>query len=227
MKSEMTGNNNTNGPSKNKASLLGNNNQNRPNNPGIVPKEEHDPSQRQTPTLQNIVSTVNLNCQLDLKTIALHARNAEYNPRRFAAVIMRLREPKTTALVFSSGKMVCTGAKNEEQSKTAARKYARIIQKLNFDVQFTGFKIQNIVGSSDVKFPIDLENISNRHNEYCSYEPEIFPGLVYRMMEPKIVLLIFVSGKLVLTGAKKKEDIELAFEKIYPVLIDAKKKQFV
>ncbi len=61
------------------------------------------------PTLQNIVATVNLDCRLDLKTIALHARNAEYNPKRFAAVIMRIREPKTTALIFASGKMVVTG----------------------------------------------------------------------------------------------------------------------
>ncbi|XP_054806233.1 TATA-box-binding protein isoform X3 [Prosopis cineraria] len=74
------------------------------------------------PTLQNIVSTVNLDCKLDLKAIALQARNAEYNPKRFAAVIMRIREPKTTALIFASGKMVCTGAKSEQQSKLAARK---------------------------------------------------------------------------------------------------------
>ena len=66
------------------------------------------------PTLQNIVATVNLDCRLDLKTIALHARNAEYNPKRFAAVIMRIREPKTTALIFASGKMVVTGAKSEQ-----------------------------------------------------------------------------------------------------------------
>merc|ERR1712153_213283 len=84
--------------------------------PGIVPQ------------LQNIVSTVNLACPLDLKKIALHARNAEYNPKRFAAVIMRIRDPRTTALIFSSGKMVCTGAKSEEDSRLAARKYARIIQ---------------------------------------------------------------------------------------------------
>lgn len=90
--------------------------------PGIVPQ------------LQNIVSTVNLGCKLDLKKIALHARNAEYNSKRFAAVIMRIREPRTTALIFSSGKMVCTGAKSEEQSRLAARKYARIVQKLGFDV---------------------------------------------------------------------------------------------
>ena len=138
---------------------------------------------------------------------------------------MRLREPKTTALIFASGKMVCTGAKNEEESKTAARKYARIIQKLGFAVSFTNFTIQNIVGSVDVKFPIDLEFISNKHHEFCSYEPEIFPGLVYRMIDPKIVLLIFVSGKLVLTGAKKKVDIDMAFQKIYPVLLDARKRK--
>ena len=85
-------------------------------------------------SFRNIVSTVNLSCKLDLKKIALHARNAEYNPKRFAAVIMRIREPRTTALIFSSGKMVCTGAKSEEDSRLAARKYARIIQKLGFPV---------------------------------------------------------------------------------------------
>lgn len=79
------------------------------------------------PTLQNIVATVNLSARLDLKTIALHARNAEYNPKRFAAVIMRIREPKTTALVFASGKMVVTGAKSEDDSRLASRKYARIV----------------------------------------------------------------------------------------------------
>lgn len=115
---------------------------------------------------------------------------------------MRLREPKTTALIFASGKMVCTGAKNEEASRIASRKYARIIQKLGFQVQFSNFKIQNIVASCDVKFPIDLEYISSMQSDFCSYEPEIFPGLVYRMLDPKIVLLIFVSGKVVLTGAK-------------------------
>lgn len=83
---------------------------------------------------RNIVSTVNLGCPLDLKRIALQARNAEYNPKRFAAVIMRIRNPRTTALIFGSGKMVCTGAKSEEDSLQAARRYARVIQKLGFPV---------------------------------------------------------------------------------------------
>ena len=175
------------------------------------------------PTLQNIVATVNLDCRLELKTIALHARNAEYNPKRFAAVIMRIREPKTTALIFASGKMVVTGAKSEDDSKLAARKYARIIQKLGFNAKFTDFKIQNIVGSCDVKFPIRLEGLAYAHGTFSSYEPELFPGLIYRMVKPKIVLLIFVSGKIVLTGAKQREEIYKAFEAIYPVLSEFRK----
>ena len=131
------------------------------------------------PQLQNIVSTVNLGCKLDLKKIALHARNAEYNPKRFAAVIMRIREPRTTALIFSSGKMVCTGAKSEDQSRLAARKYARIVQKLGFEAKFLDFKIQNMVGSCDVKFPIRLEGLVLTHSQFSSYEPELFPGLIY------------------------------------------------
>ncbi|WOK95622.1 hypothetical protein Cni_G04329 [Canna indica] len=177
------------------------------------------------PTLQNIVSTVNLDCKLDLKAIALQARNAEYNPKRFAAVIMRIREPKTTALIFASGKMVCTGAKSEHQSKLAARKYARIIQKLGFPAKFKDFKIQNIVGSCDVKFPIRLEGLAYSHGAFCSYEPELFPGLIYRMKQPKIVLLIFVSGKIVITGAKVRDETYTAFENIYPVLTEFRKNQ--
>uniref|UniRef100_A0A087Y9X7 TATA box binding protein n=1 Tax=Poecilia formosa TaxID=48698 RepID=A0A087Y9X7_POEFO len=170
------------------------------------------------PTLQNIVSTVNLGCKLDLKTIALRARNAEYNPKRFAAVIMRIREPRTTALIFSSGKMVCTGAKSEEESRLAARKYARVVQKLGFPAKFLDFKIQNMVGSCDVKFPIRLEGLVLTHQQFSSYEPELFPGLIYRMIKPRIVLLIFVSGKVVLTGAKVRAEIYEAFENIYPIL---------
>ncbi|KAI9296594.1 TBP-domain-containing protein [Neoconidiobolus thromboides FSU 785] len=175
------------------------------------------------PTLQNIVATVNLECRLDLKTIALHARNAEYNPKRFAAVIMRIREPKTTALIFSSGKMVVTGAKSENDSRLASRKYARIVQKLGFQAKFSDFKIQNIVGSCDVKFPIRLEGLAYSHGHFSSYEPELFPGLIYRMVKPKIVLLIFVSGKIVLTGAKVRSEIYQAFEAIYPVLTEFRK----
>jgi transcription initiation factor TFIID TATA-box-binding protein len=183
------------------------------------------------PKLQNIVSTANLCCKLDLRHIALQARNAEYNPKRFAAVIMRIKEPKTTALIFSSGKMVCTGAKSEEESRKAARKFAKIIKSLGFQVEFKEFKVQNIVGSCDIRFKIHLTKLNTAlgglndkaknhkgRKFICHYEPEAFPGLIYHMTQPEIVLLIFVSGKIVLTGAKQKEEIYQAFHKIFPLL---------
>jgi transcription initiation factor TFIID TATA-box-binding protein len=176
------------------------------------------------PCLQNIVSTADLKCKLNLREIALRAKNAEYNPKRFAAVIMRIKEPKTTALIFASGKMVCTGAKNEENSKKAARQYAKIINKLGFQVKFTNFKIQNIVANCSIGFLIKLEKLANAHSRHCSYEPEMFPGLIFRMLKPKIVLLIFMSGKIVLTGGKNKDDIFEAFKNIFPLLNDFKKK---
>lgn len=171
------------------------------------------------PQVQNVVATTNLAVKLDLKMIALRARNAEYNPKRFAAVIMRIRDPKTTALIFSSGKIVVTGAKSEDASRRASRKYCRIIQKLGYnDAKFSEFMVQNIVASCDVEFPVRLEGLAHAHSNFCSFEPEIFPGLIYRMMRPKIVLLIFVSGKVVLTGARKRTEIRNAFNNIYHVL---------
>jgi transcription initiation factor TFIID TATA-box-binding protein len=178
------------------------------------------------PKLQNIVSTANLKCVLDLREIALKAKNAEYNPKKFAAVIMRIKEPKTTALIFSSGKMVCTGARTEEESKQASRIYAKIILKLGFPVKFSEFKVQNIVASCDVKFPIRLEGMANTFLKFCSYEPEMFPGLIFHMLEPKIVFLIFVSGKIVLTGAKNREDIYKAYDNILPYLMQFRKSEF-
>ena len=114
------------------------------------------------------MSTISIGCKLDLKKIVLQARNAEYNPKRFAALIMRIRAPRTTALIFSSGKMVCTGAKSEDESKLAARKYARIIQKLGFPAKFLDFQIQNIVGCADLQFSVRLEHLHAFHVQFCT-----------------------------------------------------------
>ncbi|CAI9770057.1 unnamed protein product [Fraxinus pennsylvanica] len=177
------------------------------------------------PIIQNIVSSVNLDCKLNLREIAQKARNTEYNPNRFTAVMMRIKEPKTTALIFASGKMICTGAKTEQQSKLAAKKYARIIKKLGFPAKFKNFKIQNIVGSCDVKFGIRLELLAvSTHGVFASYEPELFPGLIYRMKSPKTVLLVFASGKIVIAGAKVKDDVYAAFENLFPVLTQYRRK---
>jgi transcription initiation factor TFIID TATA-box-binding protein len=178
------------------------------------------------PKIENIVSTANLNCQLNLREIALQIKNAEYNPKRFSAVITKLKEPKTTALIFSSGRIVCLGAKTEEMSKKACRKFAKSLKSLNYNVGFKEFKIQNIVGSADVGFQISLiklymhllKNNKSKKINLVAYQPELFPGLIYRMIDPSIVLLIFVSGKIVLTGAKYKNDIYEGFKNIYPVL---------
>ena len=108
---------------------------------------------------------------------------------------MRIRDPKTTALIFASGKMVVTGAKSEDDSRLASRKYARIIQKLGFDAKFSEFKIQNIVGSCDVKFPIRLEGLAYSHGQFSSYEPEVCvpPGA----LRWTLLTLVFLSCSLV------------------------------
>lgn len=131
---------------------------------------------------------------------------------------MRIREPKTTALIFASGKMVVTGAKAECDARTACEKFGRILRKLGFPTEITDFKIQNIVSSFDCKFPIRLEGIAVAKFGSVSYEPELFPGLVYRLQVPKVVVLIFASGKVVLTGAKSSDDICRAFDTIRPWL---------
>lgn len=173
--------------------------------------------------VQNVVATVNLRIPIDLKTVALSARNAEYNPSKFAAVVMRIREPRCTALIFSTGKMVITGAKSEDLARRGGRKFAAIIRRLGFAPKFSDFKVQNMVGTADVGFPIKLEALTYAHAKFSSYEPELFPGLIYRLVMPKTVLLIFVSGRIVITGGKALSQLHTAFDKMYPVLQEFKK----
>jgi len=177
------------------------------------------------PVIHNVVATASLGCELDLKQIAMTARNAEYNPRRFAAVIMRIREPKSTALVFKSGKLVVTGTKSEGEARHAARKFGRVIMKVGYkQARFKDFRVENLVSTFNVPFPIHLEELyknlpSNMHSQY---EPEVFPGLITRV--PGGTLLIFVSGKCVMIGMKTKENIEEAYSYILPKLGKYRKK---
>ncbi|GFH48262.1 hypothetical protein CTEN210_04738 [Chaetoceros tenuissimus] len=173
--------------------------------------------------IQNISCTANLGVRLDLKQIALRCRNTEFNPRRFAAVIMRLREPRATALIFASGKMCVTGTKSTHNAHLAAKKFAYIIEKVGFKPAMIDFKVQNIVGTLDVGFPIRLEGLVYAHSSFASYEPELFPGLIYRLINPRVVLLIFVSGKVVITGAKTEKDMTQALADMYPVLVEFRK----
>ncbi|XP_058787464.1 TATA-box-binding protein-like isoform X2 [Vicia villosa] len=177
------------------------------------------------PTIINVVSTVNLGCKLDLKSIKLQAPTAEYNPQRHPSVSMRIKAPESKAQISSSGIMVCTGAKSESQSKLAASKFVAIIRKMGFPAKFKDFKIQEIVGSCDVKFPIRLERLANSHVSCTSYNPELFPWLIYQMKQPNIVLYIFDSGKVYLKGTKLRSEIYTAFENIYPVLTGFRKNE--
>ncbi|VVC89911.1 uncharacterized protein LOC126971669 [Leptidea sinapis] len=168
--------------------------------------------------LQNCISTVSLGCELKLLDIYFRTRYSEYNPSRFHGVVMKIMEPRTTALVFRSGKIVCTGARNEHEAYIAARKFTRIIQKLGFPVKFLSYKVQNFIATADLRFPIRLEALQQAHGQFTSYEPELFPGLVYRMVRPRVVLLIFVNGKIVFTGGKSRNEIYESLDIIYPIL---------
>jgi transcription initiation factor TFIID TATA-box-binding protein len=123
--------------------------------------------------------------------------------------------------------MIVTGAKSLEDSDQAARKYVCIIQKVGFPAKFNDFKVQNMTATCDVGFPIRLEGFIYAHSANATYEPELFPGLVYRMADPKVVLLIFVSGKIVITGAKTSAALSGAIENIFDSLLEFRKKNLV
>jgi len=174
------------------------------------------------PRIQNIMCTVNLGCRLDLSYIARHGYNLEYNPKIFNPIVMKLKKPKSTALVFASGKIVCTGTKDEENSKIAARRFARIIQKLGFPVRFLNFKITNIVASTELNFRPNFKDFEESENDVyqngrfvrkkfiVDYNQELFPGLIYRK---GVTVLLFRSGKVILTNAKTRVQIYDAYTK--------------
>ena len=137
---------------------------------------------------------------------------------------MRLREPKATALIFGSGKLVITGTKSCHNSSLATKKIAYILERIGFRPNdHINFKVQNIVGTVDCGFPIRLEGVAFAHPTYTSYEPELFPGLIYRLVQPKVVLLVFVSGKVVITGAKTEESLVEGLKRVFPMLLEFRK----
>jgi transcription initiation factor TFIID TATA-box-binding protein len=141
---------------------------------------------------------------------------ADYEPEQFPGLIYRLKEPKTATLLFRSGKVVCTGAKGLDQVKQAIDKVMEQVRKagVTLDIE-PKIDVQNIVASSDLGQKVNLNVIAITLGlDRVEYEPEQFPGLVYRLDDPKVVLLIFGSGKLVCAGARIPQDIEKAVEKI-------------
>ncbi|MCX6651375.1 MAG: TATA-box-binding protein [Methanomassiliicoccales archaeon] len=166
--------------------------------------------------IENVVASTTLGEELDLQSIALALDGAEYEPEQFPGLIYRLKDPKTATLLFRSGKVVCTGGRSLSQVEAAISKVVKQLEKAGIKIKATPkVVVQNIVASSDLGQEINLNAIAiSLGLERVEYEPEQFPGLVYRIDEPKVVVLLFGSGKLVCTGAKVEEDAEVAVKKI-------------
>src|SRR5882762_5155797 len=166
--------------------------------------------------IENVVASTSLGKELDLQAIALALGGAEYEPEQFPGLIYRIKEPKTAILLFRSGKVVCTGAKSIENVRTAIALVAKQIEAAGIPIKKDPvIEVQNIVATSDLGAQLDLNAVAVTLGPgSVEYEPEQFPGLVYRITEPKVVLLMFGSGKVVCTGARKPADVEKAMEKI-------------
>jgi len=166
--------------------------------------------------IENVVASTSLADQLDLPSIALRLDGAEYEPDQFPGLIDRLKDPKTAILLFHSGKVVCTGGKSRKQVEDSIRVVSQEIRKGGQKVTSRPqIQVQNIVASSDLGSEINLNAIAVTLGlDRVEYEPEQFPGLVCRIDEPRVVVLLFGSGKLVCTGARKPSDVELAVQKI-------------
>ena len=175
--------------------------------------------------IENIVASASIGKDIVLTDVAEALEGVDFNREQFPGLVFKLQDPKTAALIFSSGKLVCTGAKSIDDSKLAIKKTVDLMRTIDteipheFDIKIQNIvasanfdiKIQNIVASANLQSTLNLEAVA-LELENTEYEPEQFPGLVYRLSDPKVVLLLFGSGKVVCTGAKTKKDARLGVE---------------
>ncbi|XP_063338337.1 uncharacterized protein LOC134633421 [Pelmatolapia mariae] len=185
------------------------------------PETLKEKSSNVVPVICNVISTVDLGCCLDLKFIARRMWNVQYKPQYFSGIIARIREPKATATIFQSGKIICLGIKSVEESRLAARKFARKLQKLGFPVRFLNFKIQNIVAFCQA-FPVDLAELQKVHKGQCSYQPELYNGLVLDQING-IRVSVFSAGCINVCGAKTRVEVDEIFQTICRILREYRK----
>jgi len=173
-------------------------------------------------SIQNVVASASLNQRLELESIVRVFPGVEYRPEQFPGLVYRLKKPKTATLIFSSGKMVCTGARSERLAKRAVMK---VVEELKSNgivvVGKPDIHIQNIVASGNLFGRIDLEKTTYALKK-TMYEPEQFPGLIYRMDNPTTVMLLFASGKFVCTGARSESQVYEAVKNLQMNLEKAK-----
>jgi transcription initiation factor TFIID TATA-box-binding protein len=170
--------------------------------------------------IQNLVATTSLEVNVPLLKLAKTNPNTEYNPEQFPGLVLHISEPKSAVLIFGSGKIVCTGAKNLTQIEKVVQKVIKELKKIGVKVKVKPkLTIQNIVASGEINVNLNLNKISLLV-ENTEYEPEQFPGLVYKIFKPSSTFLLFTNGKLVCTGTKNKKELE---EAIHALIENLKK----
>ena len=176
--------------------------------------------------IENIVASATLGIRIPLEKMVKHLEGTVYKPEQFPGVVYRVKDPKTAMLIFSSGKIVCTGARNIADVRKAVEKVAMMLKSLKIDVpKKYSIQIENIVASAQIPAKLNLDKIAFEL-ENSEYEPSSFPGLVFRMKDPKAALLLFGSGKVICTGIKNIKDVEYAMGFVFKKVksIDALKK---
>lgn len=176
----------------------------------------------ETIEIQNVVASTGIGQELDLETLVADIPGAEFNPENFPGLVYRTQDPKAAALIFRSGKIVCTGASSvngvHEAIDTVFKKLRDLGIPFDDSPEIT---VQNIVSSADLGESLNLNAIAiGLGLEDVEYEPEQFPGLVYRMDGPDVVVLLFGSGKIVITGGKQPADAAAAVENIIEEIDD-------
>ena len=175
--------------------------------------------------IENVVSSATLGVPIKLEKLVANLDGVEYEPEQFPGLVMRLKNPKSAALIFSSGKIVCTGAKSPKEAKIAISHVVTKLRKIGFKIP-SNYKVtpENIVASAMLDLKVNLNEIAFTL-ENTEYEPNSFPGLVYRMVNPKVTFLIFGSSRIICTGAKTITDVEIATEKLFKNLKKLQKKK--
>jgi len=169
-------------------------------------------------SIENVVASATIEQRLDLKEITKKFPDVEWNPEQFPGAVFRLKNPRTATLLFRTGKMVCTGGKSEELARKAVKTVVQKLRKGKIKIKKEAtVTIQNIVASINLGGRVHLEEAA-RSLPRSMYEPEQFPGLIHRMLDPKTVILIFSSGKLVCTGGKTEKDVYRSVNQLHNLL---------
>ena len=173
-------------------------------------------------SVENVVASASVDQKIDLNDLTKKFPDTEYHPDQFPGLVFRLKSPRTATLIFRTGKMVCTGAKSEEMAMKAVKTVVTQLRKGGIKIKKDAVvKVQNIVAAINLGGKIHLEQAA-RKLPRSMYEPEQFPGLIHRMLEPKTVILLFASGKLVCTGAKKEKDVYRSVHNLHASLEEKK-----